>query len=293
MLPTLRSVQAQTWTDFECLVVDDGSRDGAALACVVEGLNDPRFRLIRRDNGGGGAARNTGILAATGDWIAFLDSDDLFLPEKLEKSMAALSRCPKTDRPENLVICSFIKVLREEGLSFSKPHRAPRHSENIAEYLLADRGFIQTSTLVVPAWLARQVQFDPTLPCAQDSDFCIRLWLAGATFEMLEEGLVLWDDRACAARVSSTRTPQAIETWLERLRPRISARAYWGYKGWHFAKLKRSEGMARPLVYWLTATARGVFGPKLAITVFLQILLTQRQYRSLSNVMLQRFKLGV
>ena len=81
--PCLASVQAQSLTDFECIIVDDGSDDSVALAQVVLALNDPRFRVIRRENGGGGAARNTGIAAARADWIAFLDSDDEFLPHKL------------------------------------------------------------------------------------------------------------------------------------------------------------------------------------------------------------------
>ena len=73
ILPTLKSVQEQTFGDFECLVVDDGSEDGGQLKQLVGGLNDSRFRYIRRDNGGGGAARNTGIDEASGRLVALLD----------------------------------------------------------------------------------------------------------------------------------------------------------------------------------------------------------------------------
>lgn len=100
ILPTLQSVQAQTFDDFECLIVDDGSKDGAALKQVVEGMNDPRFHYIHRENGGGGAARNTGIMAAKGDYIAFLDSDDFFSAREARARFiyAALPQIPTSCR---------------------------------------------------------------------------------------------------------------------------------------------------------------------------------------------------
>src|SRR5688572_23811750 len=79
VLPTLLSVRNQTFGDYECLIIDDGSDDGDELRKTVEGLGDQRFHLIRRRNGGPAAARNTGIEAARGIYVAFLDSDDLFL----------------------------------------------------------------------------------------------------------------------------------------------------------------------------------------------------------------------
>jgi len=81
--PCLDSVLHQTFADWECVVVDDGSEDGVDLEAVVAAFEDRRFRYLWRPNGGGGAARNTGIDAARGIFVAFLDSDDAFLPEKL------------------------------------------------------------------------------------------------------------------------------------------------------------------------------------------------------------------
>src|ERR1700744_4628044 len=72
----LRSVLAQRCQDFEIIVVDDGSSDNPRA--TVETINDPRIRFIRQDNQGGGAARNTGINAARGRFVALLDSDDTF-----------------------------------------------------------------------------------------------------------------------------------------------------------------------------------------------------------------------
>jgi glycosyltransferase involved in cell wall biosynthesis len=86
----IASVLEQSFTDFELIVVDDLSTDGTVAA--VEAIADPRLRLVRRQyNGGPGAARNSGVLASRGEIIAFLDSDDLWLPEKLARQVAFMS----------------------------------------------------------------------------------------------------------------------------------------------------------------------------------------------------------
>jgi glycosyltransferase involved in cell wall biosynthesis len=86
---TVASVLAQRLADFELIIVDDGSTDGSAQ--VVEGIQDHRIRLVKRENGGVSAARNTGIRLAAAEHIAFLDADDLWLPDFLE-DMLALTR---------------------------------------------------------------------------------------------------------------------------------------------------------------------------------------------------------
>ncbi len=88
----VESVLRQSFADFELLVVDDGSTDGTMEA--LAGVADPRLRrLANPRNLGASAARNTGIRAARADWVAFQDSDDEWLPLKLEKQMARLALC--------------------------------------------------------------------------------------------------------------------------------------------------------------------------------------------------------
>jgi glycosyltransferase involved in cell wall biosynthesis len=83
----IQSVLVQTYEIAEIIVVDDGSMDRTAE--IAAGF--PEARVIRRPNGGPGAARNTGIHAASGEWIAFLDSDDLWVPRKTEIQLACAS----------------------------------------------------------------------------------------------------------------------------------------------------------------------------------------------------------
>jgi len=86
---TLKSVFAQTFTDFEVIVVDDGSDDAAELERALEPYRE-RVHYVRQENLGAGAARNRGVQEARGEFIAFLDSDDLWMPEYLEEQVRFL-----------------------------------------------------------------------------------------------------------------------------------------------------------------------------------------------------------
>jgi glycosyltransferase involved in cell wall biosynthesis len=108
---TLNSVLAQTYQEIEVIVVDDGSSD-ATSAVVQEFLTrDARFQLVRQSNAGVGAARNTAIRKARGKYIAPLDADDYWFPEKLEKQVA----CAEQRGNETGLVYCWYKVLDEHG----------------------------------------------------------------------------------------------------------------------------------------------------------------------------------
>ena len=85
----IASILAQTFTDFELILVDDGSPDSCPALCDAAAAKDSRIRVIHQENQGLGGARNTGIQAAVGDWLLLVDSDDWIEPQTLEKALEA------------------------------------------------------------------------------------------------------------------------------------------------------------------------------------------------------------
>jgi glycosyltransferase involved in cell wall biosynthesis len=219
---TIASVLAQSCQDFEIIVVDDGSTDNPYPALAA--ISDPRIRYVCQPNGGGGSARNRGIREAGGRYIAFLDSDDFFLPGKLDIVRRHLDGDPMT------VWYSYIQVDRGVGRSWIRPTRPIHRQEDVGDYLFVHNEIIQTSAIVLPRALADAVGFDSGLRKGQDLDFCLRLQRAGARFRMIEQPLIVWVDISEAGRTSRTPGYAAILGWLDRCGHLLSPRAVRGYR---------------------------------------------------------------
>ncbi len=230
----LRSVLAQSCQDFEIVVVDDGSSDSPKT--VVDRIGDPRIRFLRQENQGGGMARNTGINAAKGRFIAPLDSDDVFLPLHLERMKLLL------DGTENVVGYARVLVDRGDGRTMLKPPRAIRSDEDMGEYVLCERGFVPTITTVVEREIAQRVRYHPKLRAAEDVDFAIRLALEGCTFRMLEEPGATWNDHDDPGRASARNQADELGDWLAQMKPHLTASAWHGGRGWPYAKLLAHNG---------------------------------------------------
>jgi glycosyltransferase involved in cell wall biosynthesis len=281
----IRSVLAQSEQDFEIIVVDDGSKDDPAR--VAESFGDPRIRFHRQINRGGGAARNAGIGLARGRFTAFLDSDDVYLPGHLATMRKLLEETSRTAGYARMV------VDRGVGRTFLKPPRAIRPGEHMATYLLCDRGFVPTITLVVETATARRVRYHENLRAAEDTDFAIRLFLDGCRFVMAEAPGAVWRDIPDPNRTSAGRKGGRMIPWLEEISPHIPVRAFHGCRGWAIAKHVAMTHPFEALKLYLAALLRGCYRPGLAGIIFLQIFLSDRTYRSVADHAIARLGAGL
>lgn len=182
----IKSVLAQSYQDFEIIVVDDGSTDNTKE--IIENLYDNRIKYIRHDqNKGGACARNTGIKASSGQYIAFLDSDDEWLPEKLDKQISLFSNCSDS---VGAVYCSHYTHDDISGRIWKEPFSDLKRG-NLYNSLL--NGWCPASTSFFV--LARNVfeksgLFDDQLPSFQDYDLWIRV-AEHYEFEFIDEPLAI------------------------------------------------------------------------------------------------------
>lgn len=167
----VRSVLRQTFTDLEVIVVDDGSTDDTEGVVQALAQADSRVRHIRLEkNQGPQVARNTGILAAKGRYIALLDSDDKWLPEMLEQQLIVFQK----GGPELGVVYAHVGVLETNGSV--RTTIAPRLRGNIYKTVLTTCSLVPNSALMVKRECFDKCGlFDTRLCSWQDDDICIRL----------------------------------------------------------------------------------------------------------------------
>jgi glycosyltransferase involved in cell wall biosynthesis len=161
------SALAQTWPNVEAVVVDDGSSDGTLDALEAYGT-DERVRVISQDNAGPSAARNRGIEAARGEFIAFLDADDLWLPEKLERQM------PLFENEKVGVVYCMVRQETGTGAKIEFNARKPRRGKVFWDVLREN--FLMLPTMVVRrTCLDETGLFDTDLLTAEDTHLYARL----------------------------------------------------------------------------------------------------------------------
>lgn len=184
-LPTaVGSVVAQTFADWELLVIDDGSTD-ATPAAVRPFLADGRVRYGRSDRLGQPRAKNLGANLGRGEFVAFLDADDAWLPTKLEKQLALLRANPAVG------VCFCRRTLIDEAGNPLPTNDPPAHRGRVLPQVFA-RNFVCFSSVVVHRQVFDHVGgFDPEWNLAIDYD----LWLRAArhyAFDFVDESLVLY-----------------------------------------------------------------------------------------------------
>ena len=173
----IRSVVAQTRTDWELIVVDDGSTDATMDRCL-ELAGDDRVRCLQQENQGPAAARNLGIASARGSYISFLDSDDLWMPRYLEAMGGALDAEPSaglafTDAYSLDDVSR--KIYKATAMSGADPPIHPPRDHEVLLRRLVRKNFILTSATVRATALQKVGSFDPTLHTNEDYELWLRI----------------------------------------------------------------------------------------------------------------------
>ena len=164
----VESVRSQTFRDWELLIVDDGSSDGTYRDWSESG--DPRIRCLRTEHRGVSAARNLGIQQARFPWIAFLDSDDTWLPKKLETQLKALE-----SNPDHLAVHSDeIWIRRGRRVNPKKIHR--KYGGWVYRYSLPRCVISPSSILVSRKLLDRCGAFDEDFAVCEDYELWLRMF---------------------------------------------------------------------------------------------------------------------
>ncbi len=212
LLRAVRSVLQQTLREIEAVVVIDGQDPATEQAIEMLAREDGRVRVVALQTSvGGSAARNRGVAEASGEWIAFLDDDDEWMPSKLESQLeaATASKAP-------VVIGTCKIIARTPGNDYVWPRRMPEPDEKICEYLLARRtlsrgeGSIQTSTFFVRRALMLAQPFKTDQLKHQDTEWLLRVGqLPGAKAVFVDEVLAIH--------------------YIEEERASVSSKANWRY----------------------------------------------------------------
>jgi glycosyltransferase involved in cell wall biosynthesis len=183
---TLESARTQTFRNFEAIIVDDGSTDDTAAVVRRFCETNARSILIQQPHGGVSVTRNTAIERARGEWIAFLDADDVWLPQKLERQVNLSREDPRA----NLLFTNYFFWDGERDLSVYYPDgRSLPEGDATRELIFGDMfgmatGMVRRETLRVAGL------FDPDLPLSQDWDMWLRIGERGLWARGLREPLV-------------------------------------------------------------------------------------------------------
>jgi glycosyltransferase involved in cell wall biosynthesis len=179
------SVLAQTFGDFELIVIDDGSRDDTAE--VAESRDDPRVSCVRTENGGVSVARNRGVARSCGAYVAFLDADDAWQPAKLDRQHALLK-----ERPE-VGLCFTATQFVDDKLQPTFLQPAPERND-WTEALLLEGNILPgsaSSVLVRASVIEQSGGFDPRFSLCADWDMWLRMSVRSKV-SLLDEPLVFY-----------------------------------------------------------------------------------------------------
>ncbi|WP_163527370.1 glycosyltransferase family 2 protein [Halobacillus ihumii] len=220
---TIKSVLNQTYTNFELLIVDDASQDNTSE--VVSSYKDERIRYIRLENNSKGTKpRNIGIKQSKGKFIALLDSDDEWVPNKLESQLSFIDQY----KEESFLCFTDVIFKRNEVEKFSM-NNPIKDSEDIMDYILLGGNCVQTSTYMFPSELGKRVLFGLNIKKHQDWDFCLRLQQQGAKFISLSEPLSIYNVDERGDRIANNSKYKLSLEWLNKVSDQLSEQSYYAF----------------------------------------------------------------
>jgi len=195
----VRSVLAQSYPNWQLVIVDDASAVDQKSA-VADLIEDDRIRTIRLDApGGAGNARNTGIRSLDTDWIAFLDAQDEWTPDKLREQLSYIQRIEK---PVSICASAFIQRQIREDTGVDVTYRFPAAADGY-ERLVSGCDFHTGSTLLIRRDVFERCgYFDPEQTCFEGWDWLLRCCLAGETVAVASNAIAIVHDRSWPGRDS-------------------------------------------------------------------------------------------
>lgn len=214
------SVLNQTLNDLELIIVDDGSTDETQT--VIEAYEDERIQYIEHStNMGVSQARNTGLRASRGEYVAFLDSDDTWLPQKLERQVTHLRSASAN------TVAAYCNVTRRRNTSFkqageylfSEPVGYEGGSDLLEDVLALNVALHSGSTLLVDRAAISNLWFDPQLEILEDVDFLLQILERGRLVHVDETLVELYETGYAPASAEI----RARRTFLDKHAARIEA----------------------------------------------------------------------
>ena len=221
----IRSVFAQTMADLELIIIVDGPN--AETRAVLAGLADPRLRVVQNEQPmGPGAARNRGGALARGEWIAVLDDDDEWLPEKLERQLAFAEG-------RSLFLCCRAKVVTPQA-TYVWPRNIYDGSTSVDDYLFDRRtpfrgaAHLSTSSFMLPRSVFLKTQFGETRH-NEDLTLVLRVTKqAGVPMTMVPEVLVVQYVEEARESLGGSYDWREMLAWADSMRDLLTQRAYSG-----------------------------------------------------------------
>jgi glycosyltransferase involved in cell wall biosynthesis len=212
----LDSVFAQTYSSWDCIVVDDGSFDETEAVAREYCERDKRLVYVRKTNGGLSSARNAGLERAQGHYIQFLDADDLILPHKLELQMAVLAKATR----DAICITGFrwasgthASILHPTNALNDPSFRTSDRQKEVIQRWEIDLAIPIHCFLITRLVFDRGLRFDETLPGHEDWDFWIRMFNVPVEVYLVREPLAIYRDH----RDSMTRNPAKMWEGFKRV----------------------------------------------------------------------------